>query len=213
MRLFELAARSNPAFATYIQLSAATSAPRGELVALRWSDVDLNSGVVRIRRGIVHGLDGLAEKDTKTHAARRIAIDSGTVESLRHHRNVGGGVGDRMRRRLGGDAFVFSTSPDGRDNWNPAYLTQAFARLAKRAGVPDVRLHDLRHFVATRLLANGVDVRTVAGRLGHRNPNVTLNVYAHFLPEADRDAADLLGRLLTKPDAARRATGGAEQEE
>ncbi len=199
LRLFAEAERTDPAFATYVQLAAATGARRGELVALRWSEIDLHAGVVRIRRGIVNGPDGLAEKDTKTHAARKIAIDPGTVDSLRRHRAVSDEVATACGVVLSGACFVFSSSPDGRTSWNPAQLTQAFARLAKRAGVPQVRLHDLRHFVATRLLANGVDVRTVAGRLGHRNPSVTLNVYAHFLPEADRDAADLLGRLLAKP--------------
>jgi integrase len=58
------------------------------------------------------------------------------------------------------------------------------------------RLHDLRHYVATHLLASGVDVRTVAGRLGHRNASTTLNVYSHFLVEADRDAANLLGKIF-----------------
>lgn len=79
-------------------------------------------------------------------------------------------------------------------------MTQRFARVAGRAGMPEVRLHDLRHFVATRLLSNRIDVRTVAGRLGHKNPNVTLSIYSHFLPEADREAAELLGRLLAAED-------------
>jgi len=57
-------------------------------------------------------------------------------------------------------------------------------------------MHDLRHYVATRLLSEGVDVRTVASRLGHRNASTTLNAYSHFLPEADREAADLLGRIF-----------------
>lgn len=60
----------------------------------------------------------------------------------------------------------------------------------------DVRLHDLRHYVAIRLLSAGVDVRTVAGRLGHRNASTTLNVYAHFVPQADGRAADLLGEIF-----------------
>ena len=64
-------------------------------------------------------------------------------------------------------------------------------------GLPNVRLHDLRHYVATRLLAAGVDVRTVAGRLGHRNAATTLNVYSHFVPEADRQAADVLADCST----------------
>ena len=59
-----------------------------------------------------------------------------------------------------------------------------------------MRLHDLRHFVATQLLGAGVDVRTVAGRLGHRNAPTTLNVYAHFLEQADRAAADIIGQVI-----------------
>ena len=59
-----------------------------------------------------------------------------------------------------------------------------------------MRLHDLRHYVATRLLSAGVDVRTVAGRLGHRNAATTLNVYSHFLVESDREAANVLGQLF-----------------
>jgi len=57
-------------------------------------------------------------------------------------------------------------------------------------------MHDLRHYVATRLLSEGVDVRTVAGRLGHRNASTTLNLYSHFLPAADREAANVLGRIF-----------------
>jgi integrase len=67
---------------------------------------------------------------------------------------------------------------------------------ARGVGLPGVRLHDLRHYVATRLLTAGIDVRTVAGRLGHRNAATTLNVYSHFVPEADRQAADVLAHLL-----------------
>ena len=100
------------------------------------------------------------------------------------------------------DAFVFSHAVDGAEPWRPDSTTRAFARLCRRAGVHGVRLHDLRHYVATRLLAGGVDVRTVAGRLGHRNAATTLNVYAHFLAETDREAAGLLGRLFDDAVAA-----------
>ena len=61
-----------------------------------------------------------------------------------------------------------------------------------------MRLHDLRHFLATQLLSAGVDVRTVAGRLGDRNASTTLNVYAHFLEESDRAAADVIGDIIQK---------------
>jgi integrase len=81
---------------------------------------------------------------------------------------------------------VFSYDPGGAVSWRPDSTTRAYARLCRRAGLPGVRLHDLRHYVATQLLGAGVDVRTVAGRLGHRNAATTLNVCSHFLPEADR---------------------------
>jgi integrase len=69
-----------------------------------------------------------------------------------------------------------------------------------------VRLHDRRHFVASQLLGVGVDVRTVAGRLGHRNAATTLNVYAHLLEQADRSAADVIGRVIAGESDSRGAS-------
>ena len=80
--------------------------------------------------------------------------------------------------------------------WFPDSVTRSFGRLCTAAGLSGIRLHDLRHYVATRLLTSGVDVRTVAGRLGHRDASTTLNVYSHFIEQADRGAADLLGALF-----------------
>ncbi|MGH9272914.1 MAG: tyrosine-type recombinase/integrase [Ilumatobacteraceae bacterium] len=75
-------------------------------------------------------------------------------------------------------------------------MSRGFKRLCVAEGLPDVRLQDLRHFVASQLLSAGVDVRTVAGRLGHRNAATNLNVYAHFLEQADRGAAAVIGRVI-----------------
>lgn len=198
LRVVEHAEHIDQGLGVYLLLAASTGARRSELVALRWTDLDLDAGVAMIGRGVVTGPDGLVEKDTKTHAARRIAIDERTVEVLKAHHEQMSDNADACAAELPVNAFVFSDEADGSRPWKPDFVTQAFARAAKRAGVPNARLHDLRHFVATRLLANGVDVRTVAGRLGHKNPNVTLNVYAAFLPEADRDAADVIGKLLVR---------------
>jgi len=93
-------------------------------------------------------------------------------------------------------SFVFSETIDGSAPSRPDSATRSFRSLCKRASVEGVRLHDLRHYVATRLLTAGIDVRTVAGRLGHRNPSTTLNVYSHFVPESDQDAADTLGKIF-----------------
>lgn len=90
--------------------------------------------------------------------------------------------------KLPAKAYFFSDSPDGGVPWRPNRVTRAFTHLCDEVGVAGVRLHDLRHLAATRLLAAGVPVNTVAGRLGHANAATTLNVYGHFLESSDESA-------------------------
>jgi integrase len=195
--LYRLAERVDPELGVFIVLAASTGARRSGLIALRWSDVDLSRAVIRIGRGIVLGLNGLVEKDTKTHSVRAVALDASTVDILEDHRDR---IVDRVAQagfELSPTAFVFAWTIDGSMSWFPDSASRRFHRLCEQAGVRGVRLHDLRHYVATRLLAGGIDVRTVAGRLGHRNAATTLNVYAHFLADADREAARHLGGILS----------------
>lgn len=91
---------------------------------------------------------------------------------------------------------MFTEAADAADPLHPDTITGRFTRVRKRAGLGGVRLHDLRHLHATQLLAAGVPVRTVSGRLGHANAATTLNVYAHFLEASDRQAADVIASLL-----------------
>jgi integrase len=139
---------------------------------------------------------GLAEKDTKTHAARRIAIDSGTLAVLEDQRAHAIDLALQGGSALSDDSFIFSHEPDGLTPWAPDYATKRFQTLRESLGLRNLRLHDLRHFAATRLLAAGVPVRTVSGRLGHANASTTLTVYAHFLAASDQAAADVMGDLL-----------------
>jgi integrase len=88
---------------------------------------------------------------------------------------------------------------DGNEPFRPDYLTSFFIKVRNAAGASEVRLHDLRHFTATQLIGAGVDVRTVAGRLGHSDPSLTLRVYGHVIEERDRAAAAVMGQLLSKP--------------
>jgi integrase len=81
----------------------------------------------------------------------------------------------------------------------PDQVTGHWRRAAKRVGLEPVRFHDLRHFAATVLASSGVDIRTIAGRLGHAHPVITLRTYAHFMEAADRDAAAVMGRLALAP--------------
>ena len=91
---------------------------------------------------------------------------------------------------------MFSYEADCSEPWRPDSVSRRFGWVCDKVGLKGVRLHDLRHYVATRLISAGVDIRTVATRLGHASPTTTLNTYSHFVPEADREAAELLGGLM-----------------
>lgn len=187
---------SDAELATFLFVAASTGSRRGETCALRWTDIDLEAGHALISRSIAEiPRQPLIEKDTKTHAARRISLDVATVAVLRRHRGA-----QEERARLGHatlrpDAFLFSESLDGSTPWKPSKVTNAFRTLRERVGMTG-RLHDLRHFAATILGAAGVDVRTIAGRLGHANTSTTLNMYSHFLQARDQQAATVLGGQL-----------------
>lgn len=191
--LLRRALEVDPDFGTCLWLAATTGARRGELAALQWRDVKLDTSELLIERALI-AVDGeLIVKDTKTHQERRIALGARTVELLETHRDraleraTAGGV------ELGPMLWLFP-SPAG-SPWHPDTISARYRRLATDAGI-STRLHDLRHFVATQSLAGGAAVRTVSGRLGHRNPATTHNVYSHFIEAADRDVADQVEDLL-----------------
>jgi len=182
--------------AAFVLLAASSGARRSELLALRWNDLDFDTGTLVISRGLVRSEHGLVEKDTKTHQARRLSLDTTTIGRLRAHRERTQALAKAVGVQLAPDCYLFSDSVDSRTPWSPHFVSLAFGRFADSVGADDVRLHDLRHYVATRLLSSGVDVRTVAGRLGHRDASTTLNVYSHFVPESDAKAAAVLGHLF-----------------
>jgi integrase len=113
-RLLALADEHEPEFGVFLRLAASTGARRGELCALRWRDVDLDDRTVLISRSIVDGPDGYVEKETKTHAARRIALGDSMVEALGAHRSGMSGVAAVCEAELAEDAHVFSYDPLGR---------------------------------------------------------------------------------------------------
>lgn len=188
-------------FATFLAVSSGTGARRGEVCGLREGDFDPDEATLLIARAVVPSGAGIHVKGTKTDRQRRIALDPGTVAVLNLHI-------ERIHKRaavVGGrtipNPYLFSRRVDGATPPKPATISQAWKRRCVRAGVAGVRLHDLRHRQATVLLAAGVDVRTVAGRLGHANAAVTLKVYGHFMPAADRRAADLWAEANRRDEA------------
>ena len=171
------------------------------LAALRWHHLDLATGVLTLRRSAYLDEHGqLQEKDTKTHQQRRVALDPETIEVLRE---LHGRYADRLAQ-LDADAdpadYVFSPEPDSSRGYRPDTITQRYGRLTTRLGI-DSHIHALRHYSATELINAGVDVRTVAGRLGHGGGGTTtLRVYAAWLSESDQRAAGTLAaRMPPRP--------------
>jgi integrase len=188
----------------YVWVAMTTGARRGELCAVHWSDIDLDHGVLILRRALyVDEVGVLREKDTKSHQQRRIALDDDTVEVLRALLERCRIRAEALGVRWSAEAYVFSPDPDGLRPFVPDTATQRFSRMAERLGI-DCSLHSLRHYSATELISAGVDVRTVAGRLGHGGGGATtLRVYAAWVAEADqRAAATLSARMPPRPDSA-----------
>jgi integrase len=162
---------------------------------LRWSDIDLDGEELVIRRAIAMVNGAPYEKSTKTHASRRVSLDEATVLVLREHRRRMLERAMALGVRLADDAYVFA-DVEGRP-WRPDVCTNRFGRLRAQLGLDRVRLHDLRHFVATVLGDGGVPIATISSRLGHRDTATTLNIYTHALPATDRVAATYLGAPLS----------------
>ncbi|MGH3538334.1 MAG: tyrosine-type recombinase/integrase [Pseudonocardiaceae bacterium] len=192
----------DPDWGTLIWLAMTTGARRGELCALRWSRLDLtpDRAVMWLRCAISKGVDGWAEGDLKTHQQRRVALDPETVQVLGEHQARCRARAEALGIDLDADAFVFSAAPDGSAHLTPGTFTQRYNRLAERLAI-DTNLHKLRHYSATELVAAGVDVRTVAGRLGHSGGGTTtLRTYAAWVSEADQRAAGgIATRMPSRP--------------
>ncbi len=194
--LVALAKKRNPILAAFLVVAATTGARRGELCALRWRNVNLDDGWALISENVVEaGAGKLVTKDTKSHKAGRIALDPFTLAVLDDHRARVLATANDGGRAFGPDAFVFSRDVDGSRPYTPTLVTGFFTRLRGDAGCPTMRLHHLRHFMATQAIASGADVRTVAGRLRH-DANMTLRVYSHLLEERDRGVANHMGELF-----------------
>jgi integrase len=203
LRILDAAHDEDPDFGTYLWLKSATGCRRGEVCAVRWTDIDLERAELAVRRSVVQLGQELREKDTKTHQSRRIALDPATVALLRQHRLRQRELMLALGVRLADDALLLG-SPEGRP-WRPDVVTNRFGRLRSTLDLEHVRLHDLRHFVASVLIDGGIPISTVSSRLGHSQISTTLNLYTHALPATDQRAAAYLGDLLShrpRPSAA-----------
>lgn len=176
-------------------LAATTGLRRGEILGLRWSDVDLDASRLAVRQAIVSVAYEIKFSEPKTARSRRsVALDGRTLAVLRAWRKT-----QLEERMLLGDDYVDSglvfTREDGR-YIHPDRLSQLFERLVASSELPRIRLHDLRHTHATLALAAGVHPKVVSERLGHSTVAFTLDVYSHAVPALQQDAADRIADLV-----------------
>lgn len=197
-QLLRHASGRDPELGHLLHISASTGARRGEVCALRWSNLDPQRMTLTIERSIVEVPGGLKEKGTKTHAERRIALDPVTLAVFEAQRAIVTERAKQVGMKIGANAYVFSREPDGRIPLTPGSVTKQFQAVRDELGYANMRLHDLRHFAATRMMTAGIPVRTVSGRLGHANPATTLSVYTHFVEASDQDAAMVMGNIRTE---------------
>lgn len=188
------AVAGDPLLHAWLLVSAATGARRSEVLAVRWSQVDLGVGQVIID-GALDPVDGHM-KSTKTGGGRVVAVGPVVVEALRRWRLAFIERALSVTGTVVEDPFVFTDELDGSAPWRPDGATSRFATIRARAGVTGVRLHDLRHHVATVLLAAGVEAKTVSARLGHTRVATTTDLYGHAMPARDQVAANLIEQAL-----------------
>jgi integrase len=176
------------------RLAAMTGMRRGEVLGLRWSDVDLDAARLSVRQALVAVGYNVLTSTPKSHHARVIDLDAETIAMLREHRRCQ-------------DCERFEWGPDyedqdlvvAKENGEPIHphtFSQSFQRITKRARLRTIRLHDLRHTHATLALKAGVPVKVVSERLGHESPAFTLKQYAHVLPGMQAEAARSVAALV-----------------
>jgi len=167
----------------YIELT--TGLRRGELLGLKWEDIDLTQGSLRVQRQVARINGEIIEAPLKTkNAYRTLPLSADAV-----------GVLQEQRKKSGSSPYVFPSPTGG--PISPDSVLHMFHRVLKRAGLAQVRFHDLRHTFATLALQNGVDIKTVSGMLGHYSAGFTLDTYTHVTTSAKKEAANTMGSILS----------------
>lgn len=170
------------------RLLALTGARRGEVLGLRWTDVDLAGAFISIQQQLSRqGQSGVIISEPKTsRGRRRIPVDAATVAALRTRR--------QEQVVVPTSGLVFTRADGAR--LDPDTVTEAFRRATRVAGLPPIRLHDLRHTAATLMLRAGTHPKVVQERLGHASIAITLDLYSHAVPSMAAEAADQLAALV-----------------
>lgn len=191
---------NDPELWAFVVLASRRGPRPGEVCALRWTDIDLAAGEIKFARNIARrpkrggrkdGEPAWIEKDTKTGDDRKIALVGVALAAVQAHRRYCAARALALGQGLAVDAFLFTHGSDDRP-WQPGNIARRLQRSRAKAEVGPVTFRALRHYVATTLISNGKDPRTVAGILGHARPSTTLDIYADWVPASDHDEALLM---------------------
>lgn len=180
---------------------------RGEILALRWRNVELgdNRRSIAIVESAEQTKEGVRYKEPKSGKARTVALSRSVAEELRAHRARQAEEQLRLGLRPDADSFVVA-QVDGRP-LQPQSLTHEWVRLIGKTELPRIRFHDLRHSHASQMLASGVHPKIASERLGHSSVGITLDLYSHTLPGMQADAAEQVDAALQAAISARRSGG------
>ena len=189
-----LDADQHPLHALYL-VAATTGMRRGEVLGLRWKDLDLEARTVAINQTVISIAYEVQFSTPKTKSGHRaISLDSTTVRALRQQRKR-----QAATRLAVGSAWVSHdlvfTRHDG-EPLHPDFVSQSFERLVKSMGLPRIRLHDLRHTHASLALAAGIHPKVVSERLGHSTVSITLDTYSHVIPSLQSEVAEVVAAMV-----------------
>ena len=180
-----------------ILLGVTVGLRRGEMIALRWDDIDFKTNTIKVRSNMVNGENGCIIKAPKSEAGiRDIKVGDEVMAELRKARLQY--MEDALSYGRGFQNLNFVIRQEDGSPLQPDSMTRKWSRFLKDNDLPHIRLHDLRHSNATALIQAGVNPRVVQQRLGHSDVNITLNTYTHVLPEMDIDAAAKLDAIMLR---------------
>lgn len=164
-------------------LALATGMRKGEILALHWNKIDFEKHTIKIDRSVtkIKGEGDIEVKPKTTSSLRTISVDKSVLDVIKEIPNVN----TKVFALTSGKLAIPSTR-----------VSQLAQEILAQSGFPELTFHDLRHIHATFLLKNKIDLKTISRRLGHANPAMTLRKYAHFMPEVDKEASQILGSIL-----------------
>ena len=186
LAVFIEAIEREPLWRDFFYTEITTGLRRGEICGLKWSDLDMEKGTLKIERSIGNGEGGKLEiGETKTEKGKRvIRLPASTLRILTE------------RKESASTEWIFPNLLEPEKPMNPSTAYDKLKSILKAAGLPDIRFHDLRHTFATHALTSGVDAKTLAGILGHTNASFTLDTYTHVTGEMQKNAAEIVGGFM-----------------